>query len=86
MASSSPSSNERRLFPPVSDLRPALAQYGTGLKAGVTGLAFWSAIVLPFLYLPLLAYGLRSSSIVGAFVGLLALNVVAAVIGHRYHD
>ncbi|WP_299268971.1 hypothetical protein [Halorientalis sp.] len=86
MASSSPSSNERKLFPPVSDIRPALAQYGTGLKAGVTGLAFWSAIVLPFLYLPLLAYGLRSRSMAGAFVGLLVLNVVAAVIGHRYHD
>jgi len=86
MASSSPSSNERQRFPPVSDVRPALAQYGTGLKTGVTGLAFWSAVVLPFLYLPLLVYGLRSSSIVGAFVGLLTLNVVAAVIGHRYHD
>ncbi len=86
MASSSPSSNERQLLPPLGDVRPVLAQYGTGLKTGVAGLAFWSAIVLPFLYLPLLAYGLRSSSIAGAFVGLLALNVAAAVIGHRYHD
>lgn len=86
MASSSPSSNERQLFPSASAFRPALAQYGTGLKTGVTGLAFWSAIVLPFLYLPLLAYGLRNSSIMGVFVGLVALNVIAAIIGHRYHD
>ncbi|WP_336002367.1 hypothetical protein [Halorientalis halophila] len=86
MAPSSPSSNERQLSPGERSVPPALAQYGTDLKAGVTGLAFWSAVVLPFLYLPLLFYGFRDSSIVAAFVGLLSLNVVAAVIGHRYHD
>ena len=86
MAPSSPSSNERRLSPTESGLVPALSQYGTGLKTGVTGFAFWSAVVLPFLHLPLLASGLQTGSSQTAFVGLLALNVVAAVVGHRYHD
>lgn len=47
-------------------------------------LAFWSAIALPFLYLPLLATGLESQSVLLAFVSLVVLNVCALVVGHRY--
>lgn len=47
-------------------------------------LAFWSAIVLPFLYLPLLATGLESQSILLAFIVLVALNVCALLVGQRY--
>ena len=46
--------------------------------------AFWSAIVLPFLYLPLLATGLESQSVLIAFVVLVSLNVCALLVGHRY--
>lgn len=47
-------------------------------------IAFWSAIVLPFLYLPLLATGLDSRATVVAFAVLVALNVGALLVGHPY--
>lgn len=47
-------------------------------------LAFWSAIVLPFLHVSLLVSGLESRSMTLAFVALLALNVVAIYVGHPH--
>lgn len=47
--------------------------------------AFWSAIALPFLYLPLLISGLGSSAQLTAFLALLALHAVAIVGGHRHN-
>ena len=44
-------------------------------------LAFWTAIVLPFLHLSLLATGLDSRSKVLAFSALVGLNVCALVLG-----
>jgi hypothetical protein len=44
-------------------------------------LAFWTAIVLPFLHLSLLATGLDSRSKVLAFSALVGLNVCALVVG-----
>jgi len=44
--------------------------------------AFWTAIVLPFLHLPLLATGLPSQSTTIAFVVLVALNICALLVGH----
>lgn len=46
--------------------------------------AFWTAIVLPFLHLSLLATGLDSRSATVAFVGLVGLNVCALLLGHPY--
>lgn len=54
------------------------------LRRPVTGAAFWSAIALPFLHLPLLASGLESETTQVAFLVLLALNVVTLLIGHSY--
>lgn len=48
--------------------------------------AFWTAVVLPFLHLPLLATGLDSRSLTVAFVALVALNVSALWIGHPYGE
>jgi hypothetical protein len=48
-------------------------------------LAFWAAVVLPFLYLPLLATGLETETQTVAFVVLLACNVVVLVVGHPAH-
>ncbi|MFB6179636.1 MAG: hypothetical protein ABEI77_07935 [Halorientalis sp.] len=86
MSPSSPSSTEFRANLAESDRLPSLSRYGTGLKSGITGVAFWSAIVLPFLHLPLLATGLESSSVTIAFVVLLALNVLAVLVGQSYHN
>jgi len=44
-------------------------------------IAFWTAVVLPFLHLSLLATGLESQSTVLAFVALVALNVCALIVG-----
>nr|WP_255194507.1 hypothetical protein [Natronobeatus ordinarius] len=46
--------------------------------------SFWTAIVLPFLYVPLLATGLSDSAETLTFLGLLALNLLALYVGHSY--
>lgn len=48
--------------------------------------AFWAAIVLPFLHVPLLASGLESEGTITAFATLLVLNVVALVVGYSLDD
>jgi hypothetical protein len=45
--------------------------------------AFWLAVALPFLYVPLLVGGLQGERPT-VFVGLLLLNAVALVIGHEH--
>lgn len=52
----------------------------------ITGVAFWAAVALPFLHLPLLlATGLSSSGTATAFVALVALNVLALLVGHSHY-
>ncbi|WP_266078528.1 hypothetical protein [Haladaptatus caseinilyticus] len=46
-------------------------------------LSFWTAVALPFGYVPLLYHG-NFSSTAGFLPLLLALNVVAMVVGHGY--
>jgi hypothetical protein len=46
-------------------------------------LAFWAAVALPFLYLPLLVGGLDGQQTT-VFVALLLANAVALVAGHEY--
>ncbi len=50
----------------------------------IRALAFWTAIALPFLYLPLLWYGLESTGELIVFFGLVALNLLALLVGHGY--
>lgn len=54
------------------------------LRQPLTGLAFWTAIALPFLYLPMLVTGLETPRMTAAFLVLLGLNVVTLVLGHSY--
>lgn len=61
--------------------RPTLTQL---VLQPVKRLAFWSAIVLPFLHVSLLVSGLESRSTTLAFVALLALNVLAIYVGHPH--
>jgi hypothetical protein len=56
------------------------------LTKPVKRLAFYAAIVLPFLHLPLLVTGLQSETVTVAFGTLLALNVVAILVGHYYDE
>lgn len=82
MSPSSPSSNERPPSAPLGEVFRPL--YSTSLKSSVTSIAFWAAVVLPFLHLPLLATGLQSTSLALAFAALVALNVVAVVVGYPH--
>lgn len=45
---------------------------------------FWSAIALPFLYVPLVATGLESTAELWVFLALLAANVCAVGVGHSH--
>ncbi len=61
----------------LEDISPSLA---TPIRR--TG--FWMAIVLPFLYVPLLARGLSTSTDTIVFLTLLGLNLLALYVGHAH--
>lgn len=61
--------------------RPSLS---TLLFRPIKRLAFWCAIVLPFLHLSLLVRGLESEQMTLAFISLLAFNVVAIYVGQPH--
>jgi len=46
--------------------------------------AFWLAVVLPFVHVPLLIAGVDAPGRFGAYFGLLALNVVCLAVGHNH--
>lgn len=50
----------------------------------VRAIGFWSAIALPFLYVPLLVTGLATAAELMVFLSLLAANVVAIALGHSH--
>lgn len=50
----------------------------------VKRVAFWAAVVLPFLHVPLLTTGLDSEQAVLAFAVLVSLNVCALLLGHPH--
>ena len=45
--------------------------------------AFWVAVALPFLYVPLLFGGLQGEQVV-AFAGLVGAHLLALIAGHGY--
>ncbi|WP_232702478.1 hypothetical protein [Halobacterium wangiae] len=63
-----------------------LAVLGRELVAFVQGLAFWTAVVLPLVYLALLVAGSPTVSDPSAVAELATLNVVSLVLGHGYGD
>jgi hypothetical protein len=64
----------------------SLQRVPSDVREPLVGVAFWSAIALPFLHLPLLfVTGLSTPTQTVAFLALLALNVVAILAGHSYH-
>jgi hypothetical protein len=67
----------------LPDVRPRLAPLQS-VGRPVIGLAFWAAIALPFLHLPLLITGLETTGLTAAFLLLLGLNVVALIVGQPY--
>jgi ABC-type Fe3+-siderophore transport system permease subunit len=62
----------------------AAARVGSTAVKPVRAAAFWLAVVLPFAYLPLLAGGFGGESELLTFVGLVAANAVALLVGHDH--
>lgn len=60
---------------------PLLSAIARSLEAA----SFWSAIALPFLYVPLLVNGLGTTAQLSAFLTLLVLHALAIVGGYRYN-
>lgn len=60
------------------------AQFAGYLRRPVEALAFWSAVALPFVYLPLLLGGFDDLTGALTFVGLLLANFVALYLGHDH--
>jgi hypothetical protein len=84
MSNSSPTAPTDRLprlneLVDAASLRRSLAVVAAPLRF----IAFWAAVALPFLYVPLLAGGLEGQQAL-VFVGLLAANAAALVLGHDY--
>lgn len=50
----------------------------------IEAIAFWLAIALPFLHVPLILNGLETTGQVVTFLLLLLVNVLALFIGHGY--
>lgn len=66
--------------PPLHDRRPVVGMLSEPLSA----IAFWIAIALPLLYVPLLAAGLDTIQDLLVFLGLFALHLAALFGGRRY--
>ena len=54
------------------------------LTKPLEAVGFWSAIALPFLYVPLLATGITDTSSQLAALVLIGLHVAALVVGHKH--
>ncbi len=74
----------------VSDSAPSLPTGNiefcltSSLRTLVRAIAFWTAVLLPLVYVPLLATGLDSVTMALTFVALMAVNVCALVVGQPY--
>lgn len=64
---------------PIDSLRGGLDR----LLAAGRFVGFWLAVLLPVVYLPLLAGGLTASEAI-AFVALIGVNAVSLFVGHGY--
>ncbi len=60
------------------------ASASESLSAPIRFISFWTAVALPFLYVPLLVTGLDTIGQFQTFLILLMLNFAALLLGHRY--
>ncbi|WP_394740742.1 hypothetical protein [Natronococcus roseus] len=56
------------------------------VKGPAQFVAFWAAITLPFVHLPLLARGLGDPNVLLAFSVLLGVNVLTLYVGHEHNQ
>lgn len=77
----------RRVARTVTSARsrmPGLRTAASTAARPARAVAFWGAIALPFLNLGLLLRGLTTPSETFAFLALLAVNVLALLVGHPH--
>ena len=84
----SPMTNSRLTEPSTSSLSEvvrfeSVRKLSTLVAQPLRFVAFWAAVGLPFLYLPLLHGGLSGDRLV-VFVGLIVANVAALLLGHDH--
>lgn len=70
--------------PPTDSLPATVRGVVARLARACRAAGFWTAVGLPFVYLPMLAGGLDSTSSFLAFLCLLLLNVAALFAGRGY--
>lgn len=63
-----------------------LERFVPALADSIRKAGFWTAIVLPFLYVPLLVTGLSTATETGLFLGFLAVNLLALYVGHAHRQ
>jgi len=68
---------------PLNRFFESLPVSTTHLLRSTRGVAFWTAIALPFSYLPLFTLEMVELSF-RAFVLLVVINIVALLVGHSY--
>lgn len=73
---------ERRFETP--EPRSAMGQVVRWIESQVTMLLFWSAILLPVLYLSLAVTQINSSEKLVLFLSLVGLQLIALIGGHPY--
>jgi hypothetical protein len=61
---------------------PAVRKLGLGVR----GVAFWVAVLLPMVYLPLLFVAPSTVADLWIFGALVALDAAALVVGHGYSE
>jgi hypothetical protein len=82
----SPKNSDERTYS-LSRLGPVLESLPTrldGLRETVEATAFWTAILLPLAYVPVLYLGLTDPVTVLAFGALVAVHLSALSISHDY--
>lgn len=81
---STPSSTPTLVLDGVADSMTAAVENYEALFRPLEALGFWAAVALPFVYVPLIVTGVHTTSEVAAVAVLVAVHVLALVVGHRY--
>ena len=76
-------SSLREAVPTASSLRDVVDTLGDGAAVPLRAAAFYAAIGLPFVYIPMLVGGVDPGRLL-VVVGLLLTNAAALVLGHDY--
>lgn len=85
MSNGSRDSSQDDVAPPPYRTWARSARRATAAVGGpVQAIAFWSATLLPFVYVPLLLFGLDTRRRAAIFAALLFAHVLALLLGQSY--